>query len=77
MQADFLMRPFYENQFPPKFVRRIIEFKSNISSQEKIYCIRNIKYRGDITFRLATNTIPVTVISRRLSFFDKMSAFGK
>ena len=74
---EFLMKEFYENQFPPKFVRKLIEFKDNISSNDGSYCKRNIQYRAEIEFRLATNTMPVTVISRRLSFFDKMSAFGE
>ena len=29
-----------------------------------------------MTFRLATDTVSVTVRSRRLSFFDKLSGFG-
>ena len=77
IRDDDLMKPFYDNRFPHKFVRRLLDFKDNISSQEQDYCKRNIQYRAEIVFRLATNTMPVTVISRRLSFFDKMSAFGK
>ena len=73
-----LMKPFYDNRFPHQFIRRLIYFKDNTtSSQEDEYCKRNIQYRAEIIFRLATNTMPVTVISRRLSFFDKMSAFGE
>ena len=75
-ETDFLMKQFYENEFPSKFVRKLNKFKYNISSQEDAYCKRNIQYRAEIMFRLATNFMPVTVISRRLSFFDKMSAFG-
>ena len=77
IRDDDLMKPFYDNRFPHKFVRRLLDFKDNISSQEQDYCKRNIQYRAEIVFRLATNTMPVTVISRRLSFFDKMSAFGE
>ena len=76
-KTDFIMKEFYENKFPPQFVRRLIQFKDNSSSQERDYCKRNIQYRAEIIFRLATNTMPVTVMSMRLSFFDKMSAFGK
>ena len=73
-----LMKPFYEYRFPHQFIRRLTYFKDNTtSSQEDDYCMRNIQYRAEIIFRLASNTMPVTVISRRLSFFDKMSAFGK
>ena len=74
-----LMRPFYANRFPHQFVRRLNYFKDNTSSQanEHMYCKRNIQYRAEIVFKLATNTMPVTVISRRLSFFDEMSAVGE
>ena len=75
-KEQFLMRDFYENKSPPQFLRRIIEYKTNYSSQEANYCTRNIQYRAEVIFRLATNSMSVTVISRRLSFFDKMSAFG-
>ena len=78
IKNNALMKPFYENKFPHQFIRRLIYFKDNAtSSQAKDYCKRNIQYRAEIVFRLATNTMPVTVISRRLSFFDKMSAFGE
>ena len=74
---DFLLKDFYDNKFPPKYVRKLIEFKDNVSSQDRDYCTRNIQFRADVVFRLATNSMPVTVISRRLSFFDKMSSFGE
>ena len=75
---DFLMKEFYLNKFPPQFVRRLIEFSNvNVSSREGDYCERNIQYRAEINFRLATNSISVTTMSRRLSFFDQLSAFGK
>ena len=74
---DFLMREFYENKFPPHFIRRLKQLKDNSSSQEQDYCKKNIQYRAEVIFRLASNSMPVTVISRRLSFFDKMSAFGE
>ena len=77
IRDDDLIKPFYDNRFPHQFIRRILDFKDNVSSQEQDYCKRNIQYRAEIVFRLATNTMPVTVISRRLSFFDKMSAFGE
>ena len=76
-KTDFLMKEFYENSFPPKFIKKLIQFRDNISSRETDQCKRYIQYRSEISFRLASNTMPVTVISRRLSFFDKMSAFGK
>ena len=70
------MKPFYENKFPPQFIRRLKQFKDNSSSQEQDYCKKNIQYRAEVIFRMATDTMSVTVMSPRLSFFDKMSAFG-
>ena len=40
-------------------------------------CRRFLPYRTEVTFRLATDTVSVTVRSRRLSFFDKVSGFGE
>ena len=36
-----------------------------------------LPYRAQVSFRLATDTVSVIVRTRRLSFFDKLSAFGK
>lgn len=75
---NFLMWDFYQNKFPPKYMRKLIELANrNVSSNDGDYCKRNIQYRAEILFRLATNTLSVTVMSRRLSFFDQLSAFGK
>ena len=74
---QFLMKEFYMNPSPPKFVRRINAIRENISASEWEICRKNIQYRAEIIFRVATNTLSVTVMSRRLSFFDKLSAFGK
>ena len=74
---DFLMKEFYENVFPPQYIRKIKEFSDNSSSNEKDICKKNIQYRAHVIFRLATNSIPVTIMSRRLSFFNKLSDFGK
>ena len=76
---SFLMKEFYqnENKFPTQFVRKLIKLNANVSSNEIDYCFKNIQYRAEIIFRLASNQMSVTVMSRRLSFFDKMSAFGK
>ena len=77
ISSDFLMKNFYENKFPPKFIRKLMEFKTNVSSDDDDMCEKNIKYRAEILFTLTTNTLPVTVMSRRLSFFDKLSSFGR
>ena len=77
--TDFLMMEFYKNKSPPQFIRKlkaIKEFKDNVTSDEDVYCKRNIQYRAEVIFRLATDSVSVTVMTRRLSFFDKLSAFG-
>ena len=67
---NFLMKPFYDNVFE----RTMIRMKYNLSNVE--YCKTQLKYRAEVTFRLATDSMSVTVMSRRLTFYDKMSAFG-
>ena len=62
---------------PPQFMRKLLKVRNNVSDDAKEYCRRNIKYRAEVIFRLATDSMSVTVMSSRLSFFDKMSAFGK
>ena len=67
----------YAHKIPPQFERKLIEIKNNVSSDQVDYCKRNLQYRAMVIFRLATDSMSVTVMSSRLSFFDKMSAFGK
>ena len=63
---------------PPQFIRKLIKLKNNsISANAEEYCKRNLQYRAEVIFRMATDSMSVTVMSSRLSFFDKMSAFGK
>ena len=76
------MEEYYENKYPPQFVRNLKKYKGlvsevNVTSDANEICLKNIQYKAEVTFQLATNTISVTVISRRLSFFDKLSGFGK
>ena len=73
---DTLKDQFNYHKFPRQFIRKLIKFKHNISDDEVDYCTRNLKYRAQAIFRLETDSMSVTVMSRRLSFFDKMSAFG-
>ena len=47
------------------------------SSDEEDLCKRLLPFRALVTFRLATDTVTVTTRTRRLSFFDKLSAFGE
>ena len=75
-----VMKEFYteEHKFPPQFIRKLVHVKnSSYNSDAVVYCRRNLKYRAEVIFRLATDSMSVTVMSSRLSFFDKMSAFGK
>ena len=77
-KGDFLMKEFYTHKFPHQFIRKLIEVKNeNISSDAVEHCKRNLQYRAEVIFKLATDSMSVTVMSSRLSFFDKMSAFGK
>ena len=71
------MKEFYKNKFPKEFVRRLILFKDNKTSDEVEYCKQNIKYRAEVAFFLATDSVSVTSMTKRLSFFDQLSAFGK
>ena len=73
---EYLMNEFHKNKSPPQFVRRLKQLKENITSDEFEYCKRNIQYRAEVIFLLATDSVSVTVMTRRLSFFDKVSAFG-
>merc|ERR1712218_79665 len=72
----FLMKDFYNHKSPPQYIRRLMELKDNISSNPEEVCKKKIPYRAEVIFRMATDSISVTVMSKRLSFFDKMSAFG-
>ena len=73
---NFVMKPFYKQKYPVKFVRKLMKIKSNVSDTDMAYCKKNLEYRSEVIFQLATNTMSVTVLSSRLSFFDKMSSFG-
>ena len=72
-----LMWSFYQNKYPPQHVRTLLKIKSNISDDAAEYCRKNLEYRAEVIFRMATDSMPVTIMSSRLSFFDKMSAFGE
>ena len=76
-EGHYMMKQFYEHKFPPQFIRKLIEVKDNISSNATEYCKRSLEYRAEVIFRMATDSVTVTVMSSRLTFFDKMSSFGK
>ena len=73
--SDFL--EFFDHPFPPLFVLRAEEFM-NMSSTSRLVdqCKKMLPYRAKVTFRLTSDTVSVTVRSKRLSFFDKLSGFG-
>ena len=68
---DFLMKPYYENKTPSPFVRKLMKTKSNASFDEREICKEKLQYMAEVNFKLVTDTLTVTVMSRRLSFFDK------
>ena len=72
-----LMREFYGKPFPKVFIRKLQRFIKNESDSTSEICKRNVQYRAEVLFKLATNNIAVTVTSKRLSFFDKLSGFGR
>ena len=71
------MSEFYRKPFPKPFIRKLKKFIYNETDSTSEICKINVKYRAEIMFKLATNNIAVTVTSKRLSFFDKLSGFGK
>ena len=72
-----IFKQFYINPSPPKFIQNVRSFIYNTSSDEAELCKRLLPFRAEVTFRMATDTVSVTVRSKRLTFFDKLSAFGK
>ena len=74
---DFLMKQFYINPMPPQLLRKMEYYAFNKTMKQNDICRTSINYKAEVIFRLATNTMSVTVSSRRLSFFDKLSGFGK
>ena len=74
---DFLMKEFYLRRFPPQLMRNMELFVYNSTADMQDICKKNVQYKAEVIFKLATNTMAVTVNSRRLSFFDKLSGFGK
>ena len=76
-QPNPLMSDFYKKPFPKLFIRQLRNFAKNISADTYEICSKYLKYRAVVIFQLATNDVSVTITSRRLSFFDKLSGFGK
>ena len=71
------MSEFYDKPFPKLCVRKLEKIIYNETDKAREICMKNIKYRAKVIFKLATNNIAVTVTSKRLSFFDKLSGFGR
>ena len=73
---DSIFEEFYNNPFPPSFMTKARTYFYNESSKPSDLCRKYLPYRAEVNFRLATDTVSVLVRTRRLSFFDKLSAFG-
>ena len=72
-----IFKEFYIKPSPPMFIQRVRSFLNiTATSDEAELCKRLLPYRAEVTFRMATDTVSVTVRSKRLTFFDKLSAFG-
>ena len=72
-----LMSEFYKKPFPKLFIRKLKKFMKNETDSTSEVCKNNVKYRAEVLFKLATNKIAVRVTTKRLSFFDKLSGFGR
>ena len=72
-----IFKEFYIKPSPPMFIQRVRSLL-NITTTSDLgeLCKRLLPYRAEVTFRMATDTVSVTVRSKRLTFFDKLSAFG-
>ena len=80
LSVDFeneYMKEFNSHKYIHPFISKLRKIKHNITEDAMDNCARNLQYRAEVIFRLATDSMSVTVMSSRLSFFDKMSAFGK
>ena len=75
-RKPFLMKPYYQFK-KPHLLMKLEGLYFNKSFGIADVCKDKIQYMAQITFRLATDTMTVAVSSRRLSFFDKLSSFGK
>ena len=73
-----IFKEFYSTPFPRGFIRKARFYMGSMNSSDEDYlCKRLLPFRALVTFRLATDTVTVTTRTRRLSFFDKLSAFGR
>ena len=73
-----LMKDYYDNPLPSKMSRNMMAyFNFSPPKSDSDVCKHDIQFRAMVIFRLATDTMTVTTTSRRLSFFDKLSSFGK
>ena len=75
--SDFLMKEYYLKKNPPELLRKMEKFAFNTTDDMAEICKKQLLYKAAIIFKLSSHTMAVTVNSRRLSFFDKLSCFGK
>ena len=77
-KEDFLMKEFYLKKSPPLLLRKMEEFAFNTTGNEDSdICKKKLLYKAEVIFKISTHTMIVIENSRRLSFFDKLSGFGK
>ena len=67
-----MMKPFYKEPMPPQLLNRMEFFAFNSTDDPREICKEKIKYQALVTFKLTTNTMSVTVSSRRFG-----SGFGE
>ena len=77
-KEDFLMKEFYLKKSPPLLLRKMEKFSfENVTDEEQEICKKKLLYKAEVFFKISTPTMIVIENSRRLSFFDKLSGFGK
>ena len=77
-KEDFLMKEFYKKKSPPLLLRKMEEFAfDNVTVKEPEICKKKLLYKAEVFFKISTHSMIVIENSRRLSFFDKLSGFGK
>ena len=77
-KEDFLMKEFYLKKSPPLLLRKLEKFSlENVTDEEQEICKKKLLYKAEVFFKISTHTMIVIENSRRLSFFDKLSGFGK
>ena len=56
-QPNGFMEEFYDDKYPPQFIRNLKKFKglvsgNNVTSDANEICLKNIQYKAEVTFQL-------------------------